>query len=306
MIIEKLRDEIINELENIWAREEIEKYINQLRNKNEEMLRQLQKENSNIPNRSDERNLEIETQDLLDLYLNYYFRRIPVKKYKVKVSKKIENLVDNVCKSTIANIKNDLEKGKDINARVSRGILKFESNDKMLNRWGLYHLHLGNKMEKDGFIQRTGKLLIIYVNKYKNIVYFLAVAPGHGKSYPDTFIDSEYLKTLVENWKEVREELECEGITGIGPEMTDEDMKKILKYSNVNLLVVKIDDAMITPPGLGTAMDGSSGEVGCLSQYIIKKCKALEKDYGNKLGIEISQNSLFLVNGNQKVWSVDI
>lgn len=53
MIIEKLRDEIINELENIWTREEIEKYINQLRNKNEEMLRQLQKENSNIPNRSD-------------------------------------------------------------------------------------------------------------------------------------------------------------------------------------------------------------------------------------------------------------
>ena len=221
MIIEKLRDEIINKLENIWTREEIEKYINQLRNKNEEMLRQLQKETSNIPNRSDERSLEIETQDLLDLYLNYYFRRIPVKKYNVKVSKEIENLVDNDCKSTIANIKNDLEKGKDINARVSRGILKFESNDKMLNRWGLYHLHLGNKMEKDGFIQRTGKLLIIYVNKYKNIVYFLAVAPGHGKSYPDTFIDSEYLKTLVENWKEVREELECESITGIGPEMKD-------------------------------------------------------------------------------------
>lgn len=301
MIIEKLRDEIINKLENIWTKEEIEKYINQLRNKNEEMLRQLQKETSNIPNRSDERNLEIETQDLLDLYLNYYFRRIPVKKYNVKVSKEIENLVDNDCKSTIANIKNDLEKGKDINARVSRGILKFESNDKMLNRWGLYHLHLGNKMEKDGFIQRTGKLLIIYVNKYKNIVYFLAVAPGHGKSYPDTFIDSEYLKTLVENWKEVREELECENITGIGPEMKDEDMKKILERSNINLCVVKSGNVLITPPGLGIAMDGSSIEVRRLSMLIVKKCKTLEKIYGDKLGIEISQDKVFLLNGNQKI-----
>lgn len=90
MIIEKLRDEIINELENIWTREEIEKYINQLRNKNEEMLRQLQKENSNIPNRSDERNLEIETQDLLDLYLAYYFRRIPVKNIKSKYLRKLK------------------------------------------------------------------------------------------------------------------------------------------------------------------------------------------------------------------------
>lgn len=301
MIIEKLRDEIINKLENIWTREEIEKYINQLRNKNEEMLRQLQKETSNIPNRSDERSLEIETQDLLDLYLNYYFRRIPVKKYNVKVSKEIENLVDNDCKSTIANIKNDLEKGKDINARVSRGILKFESNDKMLNRWGLYHLHLGNKMEKDGFIQRTGKLLIIYVNKYKNIVYFLAVAPGHGKSYPDTFIDSEYLKTLVENWKEVREELECESITGIGPEMKDEDMKKILERSNINLCVVKSGNVLITPPGLGIAMDGNSIEVRRLSMLIVKKCKTLEKIYGDKFGIEISQDRVFLLNGNQKI-----
>lgn len=301
MIIEKLRDEIINKLENIWTREEIEKYINQLRNKNEEMLRQLQKETSNIPNRSDERNLEIETQDLLDLYLNYYFRRIPVKKYNVKVSKEIENLVDNDCKSTIANIKNDLEKGKDINARVSRGILKFESNDKMLNRWGLHHLHLGNKMEKDGFIQRTGKLLIIYVNKYKNIVYFLAVAPGHGKSYPDTFIDSEYLKTLVENWKEVREELECESITGIGPEMKDEDMKKILERSNINLCVVKSGNVLITPPGLGIAMDGNSIEVRRLSMLIVKKCKTLEKIYGDKFGIEISQDRVFLLNGNQKI-----
>ena len=301
MIIEKLRDEIINKLENIWTKEEIEKYINQLRNKNEEMLRQLQKETSNIPNRSNERNLEIETQDLLDLYLNYYFRRIPVKKYNVKVSKEIENLVDNDCKSTIANIKNDLEKGKDINARVSRGILKFESNDKMLNRWGLYHLHLGNEMEKDGFIQRTGKLLIIYVNKYKNIVYFLAVAPGHGKNYPDTFIDSEYLKTLVENWKEVREELECESITGIGPEMKDEDMKKILERSNINLCVVKSGNVLITPPGLGIAMDGSSIEVRRLSMLIVKKCKTLEKIYGDKLGIEISQDRVFLLNGNQKI-----
>lgn len=301
MIIEKLRDEIINKLENIWTREEIEKYINQLRNKNEEMLRQLQKETSNIPNRSDERSLEIETQDLLDLYLNYYFRRIPVKKYNVKLSKEIENLVDNDCKSTIANIKNDLEKGKDINARVSRGILKFESNDKMLNRWGLYHLHLGNKMEKDGFIQRTGKLLIIYVNKYKNIVYFLAVAPGHGKSYPDTFIDSEYLKTLVENWKEVREELECESITGIGPEMKDEDMKKILERSNINLCVVKSGNVLITPPGLGIAMDGNSIEVRRLSMLIVKKCKTLEKIYGDKFGIEISQDRVFLLNGNQKI-----
>ena len=301
MIIEKLRDEVINKLENIWTREEIEKYINQLRNKNEEMLRQLQKETSNIPNRSDERNLEIETQDLLNLYLNYYFRRIPVKKYNVKVSKEIENLVDNDCKSTIANIKNDLEKGKDINARVSRGILKFESNDKMLNRWGLYHLHLGSEMEKDGFIQRTGKLLIIYVNKYKNIVYFLAVAPGHGKSYPDTFIDSEYLKTLVENWKEVREELECESITGIGPEMKDEDMKKILERSNINLCVVKSGNVLITPPGLGIAMDGSSIEVRRLSMLIVKKCKTLEKIYGDKLGIEISQDRVFLLNGNQKI-----
>lgn len=301
MIIEKLRDEIINKLENIWTREEIEKYINQLRNKNEEMLRQLQKETSNIPNKSDERNLEIETQDLLDLYLNYYFRRIPVKKYNVKVSKEIENLVDNDCKSTITNIKNDLEKGKDINARVSRGILKFESNDKMLNRWGLYHLHLGNKMEKDGFIQRTGKLLIIYVNKYKNIVYFLAVAPGHGKSYPDTFIDSEYLKTLVENWKEVREELECESITGIGPEMKDEDMKKILERSNINLCVVKSGNVLITPPGLGIAMDGNSIEVRRLSMLIVKKCKTLEKIYGDKFGIEISQDRVFLLNGNQKI-----
>lgn len=301
MIIEKLRDEIINELENIWTREEIEKYINQLRNKNEEMLRQLQKENSNIPNRSDERNLEIETQDLLDLYLAYYFRRIPVKKYKVKVSKEIENLVDNDCKNTVVNIKNDLEKGKDINARVSRGILKFESNDKMLNRWGLYHLHLGNKMEKDGFIQRAGKLLIIYVNKYKNTVYFLAVAPGHGKNYPDTFIDSEYLKTLVENWKEVKGELECESITGIGPEMKDEDMKKILERSNVNLCVVKSGNVLITPPGLGTVMDGSSIEVRRLSMRIVKKCKALEKMYGDKLGIEISQDRVFLLKGNQKI-----
>ncbi|WP_144005859.1 hypothetical protein [Helicobacter cetorum] len=80
-------------------------------------------------------------------FLNQKEKMIELQVYEVLLSDEIKNpSYFNSYHNTIESIKDSFEKGKieSINKRLSKTILRETFIDRLLNNWGIHHLHLGN------------------------------------------------------------------------------------------------------------------------------------------------------------------
>lgn len=73
-----------------------------------------------------------------------------------------------------------------MNFRLDRKNDKINFADRLLARWGLFHLHLGSKIDKK-FPERSGNLPILFVDILTSRAYLVTIIDGHRYRYPDTF-----------------------------------------------------------------------------------------------------------------------
>lgn len=59
-------------------------------------------------------------------------------------------------RNALKTIEEKIEKGENITSYLSRRIRHLNIRDSLLDAWGIYHLHLGEKVRNNGFIERTG------------------------------------------------------------------------------------------------------------------------------------------------------
>ena len=117
----------------------------------------------------------------------------------------------------------------------------------MLNDWGIHHLHLGEKVELNGFIKRTGPLL--YCCFKKGFVYFIDVL-SH-----DDFTSQKLIKTLHENWPDMLSQFRVNGVQG--NQFTDEEIK-VLRKKNINYCIEVDEGISYHPPGGGVTFAGTN------------------------------------------------
>lgn len=86
-----------------------------------------------------------------------------------------------------------------MNFRLDRKNDNINFADRLLARWGLFHLHLGSKIDKK-FPERSGNLLILFVDILTSRAYLVTIIDGHRYRYPILLVDPEYLKMLEDNW----------------------------------------------------------------------------------------------------------
>lgn len=205
----------------------------------------------------------LNTDKLLELYIYLQKRTITPVKRNVVLSKELINKIThkkitNDLINIINIIKIEIENGIDINPRLSKSLEQISFNDKLLNDWNIYHLHLSNhKSNKEYyFYDRSSQLLFIYLTN--NTVYFLDICEKHKNNYI-VFSQQNLLKIIDDNWPSLLEKF-CLKEIQIIDKITDQNRATA---RNKNLFYLEtINGKTYLPPGGGLTSAGTS--VSCL------------------------------------------
>ena len=225
--------------------------------------------------RDELRNTGVTLQSTVDkdaipfIYFNCQKRIIPRRVREIAVSDVFECPAN--LRSGLFKLEKKIRAGDDLTPHLSRLVLKrYDSKDYLLNDWGIHHLHLGEVIEDDGFVTRTGPVL--YCKVSDGCAYFIDVRE-HGK-----WNEQELLRIIYGNWKEI---LDPVGVMGTRHHPTDDEIGALRK-GNINTLLEIEPGVVIISPGGGYASDGTSIEV------VFARDKAIK--YLQEFQTKITQN----------------
>ena len=143
-------------------------------------------------------------------------------------------------------IKRKAEKGGDIWPHLSRGWGKLKNLDKLYNNWGVYHLHLGEDIEKHGYVSRTEGVLLLCISS--EAMHFIDVR-SHGEEFPDLWYDIGIMNIILKNWPE-----QLAGYRSLmtGHNISASSIKEVKRYrdENFNMPLILSDGNAYISPGM--------------------------------------------------------
>ena len=215
---------------------------------------------------------------LLERLISYKHRHIFSCKREVYISKELQTKLDsgeyNDRLTIISTIKSNLEKGHNVNDRLSRSVEKIGENDPMLYEWHIYHLHLGAEKDKSGFYNTTGPLLLVFLPDVYGPAYLVDITDNHHNNNI-VFSKAETLEIIENNWPQLLAQFKLDGLE-MEKIITDEQ-RLILRKKNANTFNT-INGKVFANPGIGRLCNGASLEHHMKAQKIIKKIPYLENE----------------------------
>ncbi|WP_321421698.1 hypothetical protein [uncultured Methanobacterium sp.] len=157
-----------------------------------------------------------DVHELLRKYINIKTKLIDNNPRKVFYSSELQSkILNEPYFNVLKKIEKKFEEGDDINPYLSRQSLKPDSQDGLLNDWGIHHLHLSDtkRSPNDQFYSRSDYLLMVIVGN--DFVCFLDVRP-HSESNPNNpnyplWVRNELLEIIQKNWEKLLEPYEYKG-----------------------------------------------------------------------------------------------
>lgn len=153
-------------------------------------------------------------------------------------------------------LKIKLIKGEDVSSYLSKKLLDPNYNDHLLNDFGIHHLHLGDKLDRHGFISRTNSLLFAYV---MNENCFCINIFSHA-----AWCDKEIVNILHNDWPEIFTFYRINGIQA--GDFDDENGRPMLRKCGVQM-PIRFGDKLYLPLGGGITTAGTSI---IATQYVLK------------------------------------
>lgn len=152
--------------------------------------------------------------------------------------------------TAVGRIARELEQGADTRRRMTKQIRTAGYNDGLLTDWGIHHMHIGEKVGPDGFIERGGPLLFVFV--VGGTAYLLDLL-DHG-----AFADEELIEILHGNWPEVMAARLAPGFVpgSLSPKLTSAQRKKMRQ--KFTFATETKDGTIYVPPGGGIVTSGHS------------------------------------------------
>ncbi|MEZ5529534.1 MAG: hypothetical protein R3E57_06325 [Porticoccaceae bacterium] len=174
----------------------------------------------------------------------------------------------------LSKFESEVTSGKNLNPYLSRGLRNLDYDDLLLNDWGIYHFHLGEKIESDGFVNRTGPLLFARVSD--DTAYLINIFKHGGWS------KKELIEIVHRNWPQSIEHYKVKGILGMASEINDDDHAQLRK-SGISTFVEMSDGVIYGMLGGGYAMDGSSIEARTYSDRMLNLLVEIEEHAKNNV-----------------------
>ncbi len=224
----------------------------------------------------------LDAHGLLVLYHNWMNRRVRPLPRQIRKSKAfLQNPVVSQRAADFAQIAADIERGNNLRKYLSRDIdvaftppgkpfKRRRDLDLMLNDWGVYHLHISNRVEADGFVARDEPLLFAAFKP--QTAYFIDVL-RHGDWTRD-----HVLEVLASEWPD-------EGIiyrlNGLNPELNlSDEQRKVLrnKYGNAPF---SYEGKVYIPAGMMSAGTGTTYWATLEASKLLEQAKAFEMKLTN-------------------------
>ena len=152
----------------------------------------------------------------------------------------------------VERIARELEKGVCTKPRMTKSVRVPGYNDGLLSDWGIHHLHIGEKLGRDGFIERGGPLLFVFVVQ---ATAYLIDLLDHG-----SFEDEELIEILHGNWPRVMASWLAPGVVpgSLSPKFTSAQRK--MMRGKFTIATETRDGTIYVAPGGGIMTSGHSSE----------------------------------------------
>lgn len=236
---------------------------------------------------------KLNTDKLLELYIYLQKRMItPIKRNVILSNELIYKITHKEINNDLINviniIKMEFENGIDVNPRLSKSLEQISFNDKLLNDWNIYHLHLSNhKNNKEYyFYDRTSQLLFIYLTN--STAYFLDICDEH-KNNPVIFSQQKLLKIIDDNWHDLLSKYCLNEIVSVD---VKDDLNRAIARDKNTFYFETINGKVYLPPGGGLTSAGTSQRCLKITDDIIYEIKTILYYYFKKYQSSNSINDL--------------
>jgi hypothetical protein len=206
-------------------------------------------------------------EELCHRYLNLRRRLVP------QVPRRVFTAQEFTCPPCLVAdfeaVRRKVEVGEDLRPHLSRGFMDLDSHDMLLNDWGIHHLHLGTKIEADGFVERTGPVL--FVRFSAKDAYLLSVLE-HG-----SWARQDFVRVLHRNWPDTISMWRLRGVAGLAPEITDEDVATLrsIKIPGEKKKRAAVSTFVEVEPGVVYAPIGGGYSTAQTSIVVVRGCDRL-------------------------------
>lgn len=177
-------------------------------------------------------------------------------------------------KKKLKKLEKNIEKGVNLDSYLSRSIMDCSKDDLMLYDWGIYHLHISDKLDtrkSDGFMERSDLLLYALFDDVK--AYFIKTINHKGEN--NMWTKKECLDIINDNWPHLLEPYVIKGVAEEQQYISDDD-RSALRKNHVNTFITLNNGVVIMPPNMGFASDGSPFKAVNAANNLKKKLKDVQ------------------------------
>lgn len=178
-------------------------------------------------------------------------------------------------------LETEIENGANLNSYLSRSIMDCSKDDLMLYAWGIYHLHISNKLDtkkSDGFMERSDLLLYALFDDDK--AYFIKTINHKGQN--NMWTKKECLEIINDNWPHLLEPYIMKGVSKEQQYISD-DERSTLRKNHVNTFITLNNGVVIMPPNIGLVCDGSPSKAIYAADYLKKQLKDVQSSIMNDI-----------------------
>lgn len=178
-------------------------------------------------------------------------------------------------------LETEIENGANLNSYLSRSIMNCSKDDLMLYDWGIYHLHISDKLDtrkSDGFMERSDLLLYALFDDDK--AYFIKTINHKGEN--NMWTKKECLEIINDNWPYLLEPYVMKGLSKEQQYISD-DERTILRKKHGNTFITLNNGVVIMPPNIGLVCDGSPVKAIYAADCLKKQLNAVQSSILNDI-----------------------
>lgn len=197
-------------------------------------------------------------------------RKIENTRRSVHVSKELQEKED----KRIDLIVKKIIDGDDVNPYLSKTIEEIGFNDMLLNDWGIYHFHLGEKIDSSGFIERTKDVLFGIITDHD--AYLIDIMPH------DNWSEIGLLEIVYANWSKILEPREVKNFI---PDWTITKNDEVFKARKacINYLIKLKNGKIFRPSNLGYTLSAYPQSVVIKAKTYYRKLRIAQEIYDKEV-----------------------
>lgn len=178
-------------------------------------------------------------------------------------------------------LETEIENGANLNSYLSRSIMNCSKDDLMLYDWGIYHLHISDKLDtrkSDGFMERSDLLLYALFDDDK--AYFIKTINHKGEN--NMWTKKECLDIINDNWPHLLEPYVMKCLSKEQQYISD-DERRIIRKNHGNTFITLNNGVVIMPPNMGLVCDGSPFKAVYAADYLKKQLNDVQSSIINDI-----------------------